>query len=265
MAKLTSAFSFTGSLDNFVAYKLPGVPGIVVRRKGGVPRHIIKTAPKYENTRRNNVEFGGRSDASGWIVRMMNPINRLADFPIHGALNALLKSVQQLDVDSDFGKRHIMLSRNRNLLQGFSLNENYPFSYVVRSAPQWSISREELSATIRLSDLVPEINFFPSPLAPHFSVICVLGVVPDLFHSSDGYAPSYPDYARIAPIMTSTPWMPCTIETHEIQLFAQFPTAPPDENFSLILSIGIRYGIPWTGNTIRQKEKSGCGVVLTVI
>lgn len=263
MAKLNSSFSFTGALDGYVAYKLPGVSGTVLRRKGGVPGHVIKTAPKYENTRRNNVEFGGRSEACGWIMRMMNPVNRLANFPFGGALNALLKPVQELDTESEFGKRHVMLSRNRNLLKGFSLNEEYPFSYVVRSAPEWSITRSELSATVRLHGFVPQINFFPSPLAPFYSVVAVLGLVPDLFHSAGRYEPSHPDYSKIAPVMTVSNWQSCTAESNQTELGLQI-SAPPDENFSLILSIGIRYGIPAAGLTIRQKEKSGCGVILSV-
>jgi hypothetical protein len=265
MAILKSPFPLIGKFDNLVAYHLSGVDGIVVRRKGGVSGHVVKTAPQYETARKNGSEFGGRSNASGWIMRMMHPVKELADGKIGGVLNAFLIPVQELDTESEFGKRHVMLTRNRDLLQGFSLNKESPFSSVVRPIPPYSISRDELSATVRVPELIPQINFFPSMAAPLFSIVAVLGVVPDVFYSSTGYQPSHSEYGHLAPVMSESPWHPCTERSAPFELSLQFTSTPPDEHFSLVLSVGIRYGSPSVRNIVKRKEKSGCGMIITAV
>ena len=264
MAKLTSASSLTGTHDNLTAYRPPGVDGIVVRRKGGVAGHIIKSAPNYENTRRNNTEFKGRSIASGWIMRMMHPVKRLADHSIGGQLNALLKPVQELDTESRLGERNVVLSRSKDLLQGYSLNNNFPFHYVVRTPPACTVSREELSATIRIPQLLPQVNFYPSPIAPVFSIMACLGVVPNLFHSSGSYT-SHDDYHKVGPVVATSPWYSCAEGCGHFDLNLRIPTPLPDQNFTLILSAGVCYGDLMSSNTIRQRKKSGCGAILAVV
>jgi hypothetical protein len=265
MAILKSSFPLTGAFDEFVAYHLPGVDGIVVRRKGGVSRHTVKTSPKYETARRNSSEFGARSDATGWIMRMMNPVKELGDGSMGGRLNGVLKPIQEGDVASEFGKRHILISRNRDLLTGFSLKKETPFGQVVRSTPAYSISRDDLSATVRLPELVPQINFFPSMVAPLYSIVAVLGVVPDLFSSTTEYHPSHKDYAHLQPVMSASPWHPCTERSEPLELSLKFSWIPPDENFSLMLSMGIRYGLPSLMNIVKKKEQSGCGMIVAVV
>ena len=61
MAKLSGPLGFEGKLQDFSAYKMKGVGGIVLRMGWGPSKKDIKTKGNYVNTRRINAEFGGRS------------------------------------------------------------------------------------------------------------------------------------------------------------------------------------------------------------
>ena len=61
MAKLSGPLSFEGKLQDFSAYKMKGVDGIVLRMGWGPSKEDIRTKDNYVNTRRINCEFGGRS------------------------------------------------------------------------------------------------------------------------------------------------------------------------------------------------------------
>jgi hypothetical protein len=103
MAKMESAFPFTGTIDNMSFYKMRGVEGVIGRKKGGPTSKRVKESKTYQNTRRNSTEFGGRSTASKWLINMMAPLKALADHNIAGELNKMLRPVQQRDVTSEWG------------------------------------------------------------------------------------------------------------------------------------------------------------------
>ncbi len=52
MAKLEEDFQFTGRIGNLSSYKMRGVDGIVVRKKGGPSKEQFETSPKLQRTRR---------------------------------------------------------------------------------------------------------------------------------------------------------------------------------------------------------------------
>src|SRR5688572_10360908 len=97
MPKLIGELQFIGSLDNLSAYKMRGSDKIILRKKGGPSKKQIKHSPKFDLTRRNNKEFGGRVKAAAHIKRILYPMLFIADYNIIGPLNALLKPIQNMD------------------------------------------------------------------------------------------------------------------------------------------------------------------------
>src|SRR5689334_12225242 len=174
MGKLTSGLSFTGSLSNLSAYKMRGHDGIIVRTKGGPSKEKIKDSPSFAMTRRNNMEFGGRSTAASWIMLGMHPHKSLADYNIAGPLQAMLKPIQELDNESEFGKRAVCISKNPKLLEGFSLNRKTMFDSVIRSPLHAQLSKEVSSAMVSVPALTSGINFFASPYYPVFCISLTL-------------------------------------------------------------------------------------------
>ncbi len=265
MARLTSDILFTGSLGNISAYKMRGVDRVILRTKGGPSSARIKKDPAFDVVRRNNAEFSGRAAASRWIMKMLWPQKALADYNIAGPLNALVKPIQELDTQSTFGQRNIILSKNKLLLQGFSLNRKNPFDSMVRAGVSYSLVQDTWNAQVNLPELLPGINFFPHPNMPFFSVQIVLGMVPDLFYRDGKYLPSSSSYHENNVAVVTTDWHATQGHQKKESLQVKLPEPPADEASSLLLSIGIRYGAMQNNGAIEQIKYAGCAKVLGVV
>ena len=264
MAKLNPNFSFTGSLGNLSAYSMKGVEGIVVRTKGGATKEKIKESPSFEFTRRLNAEFGGRATASQWIMRALWPQKALADYNMAGPVNSLVKAIQVLDTESAFGQRHIVLTKNPRLLEGFSLNRKNPFDSTLRNPVGAALSREGLSAHIDIPALLPGINFFGPNNYPMYSLQAILGIVPDLFFTANKYKPSADGYILNDYTAAVTDWYPVQQGSPALALDIQLPRVPPDASFSLMLTIGIRYGRMMDASHVQQVKHVGCAKILAM-
>ncbi len=264
MGKLSQSLQFTGTVGDVIAYRLPGSDKIIVRSKGGTTRKQIKTSAAFAGVRRNNAEFSGRASMSKRIMRMLWPQKAVADYNIAGPLNALLKPVQELDTASAWGQRHVQLSRARHLLEGFSLNKATPFDTVLRTSLKTTFVRTDAAATIVVPALLPLVNFFPAG-RPYYSMVAVLGVVPDLFFKKDKYVPSSPEYEMIQFSMATTAWTPTASASEEATLTIKLPSPLPDENCSLLLSVGIRYGQVQSDGSIQQVPRAGAAKVLALV
>lgn len=265
MGTLTSDIQFTGSVGNLTAYRMRGTDKIVVRRKGGATKERIKNGSEFDLTRRNNAEFSGRSTASRYLMRMLHPLKALADYNVAGPLNALMKPIQELDPTSELGERQVMLSKNPVILEGFSLNRNTLFESVVRAPITASISRETLSAEVTIPALRPDINFKPRTDYPLYSFQVVLGIVPDLFFSADGYRPSHPDFAKLSAVFQESGWFPTLKGCEPTTISLQRATELPNNDFTLMLSIGICYGHLTGSGSIEQVKYAGAAKVLMLI
>lgn len=265
MAILDSSFEFTGPIGNMSAYRMRGSDKIIMRKKGGASKERINKAPEFENTRRCNAEFSGRSKATRYVMRSVFLLKPLADYNIAGHLNALLKPVQQGDTVGNWGTRSIALSRNPKVLEGFSLNRKAGFESVVRPPLAVTLARETLSAHVTIPELLPGINFFPSPYHAWYSFRLTLGVIPDIHYGAHGYQLSHPDYDHLHPVYIDTPWSTTSQRSPSTTLDLQFSHSLPDASFSLILGIGIRYGTPQGGHDIHQVKHAGHARVLSVV
>ena len=179
MAKLTGSLKFTGSFDDFSAYKMRGSDDIILRRKGGPSSEDVKTKPNFENTRRNNQEFAGRSFASRIIMRQLYRLKPLADYNIAGPLNALLRRSQVNDPVNGWGERSILLSKSPQLLEGFNFNRKYTFDSMVRCPFPYTMERETGKLQISIPELLPGIHLYTPEKHPLFAFTIVFGVIPD--------------------------------------------------------------------------------------
>lgn len=263
MAKITDGSHFIGTINNLSFYKMKGVEEIVVRGKGGPSAKKVKTSKVFVNTRRNNREFGGCSTAAKQVMQMLFPLKALADYNIAGSINRLLRPAKEMDTQHDWGQRSILLSAKPDLLAGFSLNMKNPFDAVVRNPIRYELDRSLLSAVIELPALIPGINFFVPWKYPLFSFQVTLGIVPDFYYDNirEKYAMT-PGYENFYPQTKNTDWVPVSkgseAETVELSLV----DVPPDRSFTVMLSIGIRYGTIGAANTIEQVKYAGAAKVM---
>jgi hypothetical protein len=264
MAQMISNFPIIGRIGELSSYRMRGSDKIIVRMKGGADKKKIKNAPEFANTRRINSEFGGRSASSSTIMRAIFPLKALADYNIAGPLNALIKPIQVMDTESDWGQRNVYITRNPKLLEGFSLNKKNGFDTIVRNPISFTLSREERSATVNFPAMMPGINFFvPPPAKSFYSFVAVLGVVPDFKFDKDGYKAV--DKIENTSDDSMSEWYSVLRGSAAVDLTVRIPQkhfTPESENFTLLLSIGIRFGVPGINEDIKQVKYAGAGKIL---
>lgn len=265
MAKLDSTFGFSGTLGDFTAYRVPDVDGIIIRRRGGVSAHEIRFSPRFENSRRVGAEFGGRSTGTRYLNRVLRPISGLADYRFSGTLNRLLQPVQKFDKVSPYGQRHVALSRYPAVLDGFSLNKLRMFDQTLRAPVQSRILRDRLTAEVDLPEVSPRINFFWPAKASHFRFILSFGIVPDIFCSDGKYAPSSKVYDGFMPLEMKTPWCHTARGSAPETLNLVLDSSPPDDQFTLLLAVGIQFGSVIGPDEIEPLKRSGTARVLCVV
>lgn len=267
MARLLSPFEYTGKIGDVVAYRMRGVEGIVLRRKGGATRAKIEKDPRFANTRLVNAEFGARSKVAGRIAAALRPISSVADYPFLGALNALVKTVQDADTVKPLGKRSVSLSKLPSVLDGFPLNQKSCVEQVVFPSPAVSLSRENLSATISLPALFPGVNLFVPPKFSWFRVEVSIGVVPDFHKRSKHYEPSHPAYVNAGSVVSQSAWFAATERISPFTVNTRLAFNPPDENFVMVVGLAIRYGEMTRNGVIaiqKDQEDYGVGKILQV-
>ena len=242
MARISGPLAFSGTISNLSAYKMRGVEGYILRSKGGPARKIIKTAPQFEQTRKNNSEFGIRSLAARQIIRILSPLKSMGDYNIAGPLNALLRHAQQIDRESPAGERMVLLSRYPGILQAFSLNKTRHFDSIVRTSIHYEMQTEPASLKIKIPASIPSVNFFPPGNYPLYGFVAVFGVVPDVGAASK-HAIAANDFWSCWPVVNSSSWFGCSAGNAAFELnFDMPPVALPKNGCSLLLGIGIRFG-----------------------
>jgi hypothetical protein len=241
MAKLTSVFSFQGSLDGISVYKMDGVDKPVVRKKGGATKEKILYDPCFKNTRRTMGEFGGRSVASRYILEAFSPLR-----PGHGTtgrINKVLNALQKMDTASPWGRRSVALTFCPKLLQGLNISNRLLLDDILKNAVTGQIFRTELKGIVSVPPIIPGVNCMHPKSHPFFRVVAVLGIVPDLVYNEhlDEYAPQE-GFVPIAADNVETPWLQTNTPAEVVNLEVALPQAPAIEGYSLMLSVAIQYG-----------------------
>jgi hypothetical protein len=259
--------TFTGKLGDLSAYRMRGCSKIVVRRKGGPNPDELKKGANFINTRRTMSEFGGCS-RMGWHVRMtMNPIRRLADYNFGSDINSIMRRVQLQDGTSDWGRRNIILSDHARILEGFSTTQEMPrFDSIVRNPAYYTLDRATCSARVDIPELMHSINYFPQNNHASFRITATLGIVPDLFFdvAKKEYLP-HAWYNRGAfGVDASTEWHPSLEGMEATTLQLSMDQIPPEEGWTLVLSIGIEFGSLREGGRIKEVKRFGAAKILAL-
>jgi hypothetical protein len=98
-----------------------------------------------------------------------------------------------------------------------------------------------------------------------FSIAATLGVIPDLHFNDFKYRPSEEGHEKMTPVAAETSWLPVQAGLSATTLQLKIETIPPDQGFSLMLAIGIRYGAMITHTEIIQTRHAGAARVLKMV
>lgn len=267
MAKVIAGLGLgiVGTIDELSIYRMRGVDQPIIRRKGGPTKEKIKTDPELRLVRDAMSEFSGRATAGGWIMAALVKQKPLADYNIAGPLNALMIPVQKKDSVSLNGERHVRLSAYPQILNGFNLNRNNTFDSTVRFPVDYEFDRETAAAAVQVPELIPGVSFFAPEKYPWFSVQVTLGVVPDILFNggiTKKYDACHLGYYQIGAKEAVTDWHPVAQGAAATTMEVKYDKPMPDEHFTLVLAIGVRYGMQQEVDYIRQAKHAGCAKVL---
>ena len=264
---LLEGLTFTGSLGDFSAYRMRGSDKIVMRKKGGARREEIRNSPAFATTRLYMTEFGGCSRMGKHVRQSMQQHRDLADYNISGPINKIMKVVQKQDEVNDLGRRPIVLSKHTKLLEGFCLNQKYTLDSILRTSVHATVDAETGSAHIEIPRLLRDINFFPNNRHTLFRIEMTLGIAPNFtFNPKAGeYEPPAWHTNNRPSVCTYTDWHAALEGAPAMSLAVALGELPPEANYSLVLSVGIRFGFVSNKGTVEEVKRAGAAKVLMVL
>ena len=112
----------TGSIQGVSFYTVRGSDKVIMRTKGGATKKQITNSPKFEKTRKHNMEFGGCSKFGSKARKAFGGLHRIADYNVNPVLNGMGKRLMKLDTVSEVGRRNLKLSVYKQALKGFNFN-----------------------------------------------------------------------------------------------------------------------------------------------
>ena len=172
---------FSASIGGCSVYFRRDTNKLTIRTKGGPSKEMIKTAPAFQKTRNQNSEFGGCSKAAKMLRDAIGTVSHVADVNLHSQITKLVSAIRALD-DNPKGKRSIIFSRGKQLIEGFNINKATSFDSVVTSSVAFTINRNEHTAVLELPGLTPGINFKPNWTYPYYRFCLNLGIIRDMVY-----------------------------------------------------------------------------------
>ena len=268
MAIVKGFMQITGSIKGVSFYTRRGSDKVIMRTKGGATKNQIATSPKFEKTRRQMKQFSGAAKFGSISRYAFGGLHRLADYNLTPVLIKMGNNLMKLDTTSEFGKRNLMLSEYKQVLEGFNFNREFPFNTVLRISPRWEIDREHLQAVVTFPRINTDIDLLNIQKLPFFRLIIVIGTISDLAYNTElnEYKPMVYDLHGHSETLTGKWNSTQTIvpeQTMTIQM-SQEEVGFITENITVLLSMAVEFGnVGFTGEPVEVKY-AGCGKVVGV-
>lgn len=262
MAFLTGDMHFTGGLGDLCAYRLPGSDKIVVRRKSGPDSNRMKNDKAYAITRLYSQEWKASTAATAALIRSLFPLKHLSDYPYAGALNGLFRSIQNEDRSSVLGRRNVLISQYYQRVEGFSLNLKHNWESYIKHPLQFSIDRMNVKAMLQVPELIPGINFNNPDGHPLYRLVIVLGAVPDIVFNEERNEFIPAAVQEVYPVTACTAWHPAKKRIEASELTVTITDQPDLTNYTLVLSLGLEFGIPFTYTEVRPVKRYGAAKIV---
>jgi hypothetical protein len=269
MARVKQNNQYTGTIGGLSHYTRKGSDEIFVRRKGGATKDQIKRRPEFENTRRNNKEFGGCSKMSKAIRVAFFGLHHVADYNLAPALCSLMKNIQRADTEGAWGERSILLSQYKQYLVGFNFNRITRFDSVLRIPLDWKIDRENTSATVTIPEFACSLGLSMYEKHRLFRISACLGVVTDLVFNERNkeYEPVH-DTIGLGRRIESTAWFTTSstvnAQTLEMKLDLTHPEITFNASDTLILVVAVEFGAYDDFGKPMEVKGAGAGKVIGV-
>lgn len=264
MAKLIGALQFVGTIDGITVYKRWDLEKPIVRKTGHPTRKQVKTGENFAPTRRINEELSGRSKCSAYFNKILTPLKPVCGFNYMGSLNKVLVAAQKADKVSEYGKRGVLLSKSRSIVDGYSLNHRNPVETILQTPVSCSFNRGEMSVAVKVPAFVHGSNFRPIGTFPVYRVILTAGIVPDMyFDPVKGWHHKHL-FDRIWPVESYGQWRSVYEATaeQEVTLTLDYPLNGDD--YTVLVGAGISFGLVKGPENFQEVKGAGCGKVIGV-
>ena len=268
MTIIKGAFQMSGSIKGVSFYSQKGSDKVIMRTKGGANKDTIANSPKFAGLRKQQKEFGGCAKFGSLARYAFGGLHRLADYNMTPVLNGIGKNLMKLDTTSEKGRRNLKLTAHKQALEGFNFNRNYPFSSVLRVAPQWHLEREELKAVVTIPRINTDIDLQNIQKLPFFRLIVVIGTISDMAYNPtvNEYEPLVEGLHGHSAVLTGEWQTTQTILPEQTMTVQMHPTeiAEMNDKVTVLLSMGVEFGnVGYTDEPVEVKN-AGCGKVLKV-
>jgi len=245
MAVVKGINQITGTINNVTYYTIQGSDKVYLRRKGGPKKHRIETDPNYAKLRLNNSEWKGCGLMTAKFRLCLRDIKPMEDYPVSGSLNAIFKKIQKTEPELNHGKRSILLSKNKNVLNGFSFSRKQALESILKVPMEASINRESGLVSLAIPAINTRMFLYNFRSLPYFRIVVSSFGVSDVIYSEAEKAYVLEYYAFGAPLFVDkTEWLPTAGVVPAIKIDSQFPEFGPNlpDCVTLIMVVGIEFG-----------------------
>lgn len=255
-------------MANISMYKRHGSDEVIVRRKGGPKKDHIKTKPKFAEVRKNNSEWAGCAKMGSKIRVSFKIMNRIEDYAVSGALNALSKQIQKLDTEGDHGKRAIRLSQHKDMLLGFGFSSKQVLESVLRVPIETVLNRVTGEAQVIIPVVDTDMYLYNFRNLPYYRIVANLGGVSDMTISegNDEYKPTNNGYCDKKYGVYESDWIPTLGLQPAMHIHLTYPLVenPIPDEVTLLLSVGIEFGKKGYGEITQPVKYAGSGKIVRV-
>lgn len=185
MAKQTGLVRYSGTMGGVRHFKIKGLQGDFAGLIGGPNGDQIFTAPEFERTRENMNEFGGSATAGKSVrVGLSQIIKIMSDPQMTGRLTGVMKKINLEDQTEARGYRAILISQQRQYLQGFAFDRTVSLDGVFVAPFSVSHTPTRDSGTLTVPAFNPA-NLISAPAgATHFRLINTVSTVSDFEYNA---------------------------------------------------------------------------------
>lgn len=269
MARVNGIFKVTGSLQNVSFYTIKGSDKVFMRTKGGPSARRLKKGPEFELVRRHQSEWKGCVLFSQYLCSCMDSIYQMRDYNVAPVINGLAKRLVKEDAENEIGKRSILLSKARELLEGFNLNRQFPFNTVFRTSVQVEIDRLAGKMKMIIPRVVTANDLYNLQKLPFFRLTFNLSYILDMYYTSP--AERYQCYGTLTQdcgfmrMEKSTAWFSTSdvIAAQQIEIDMEVNRTEEELTHVTYLALaGIEFGTTTAGGVVVPVKHACCAKVL---
>jgi hypothetical protein len=245
MAVVRGINQITGTIENVTYYTIHGSDKVFLRRKGGPTKYRIQTDSNYAKLRLNNSEWKGCTSMIYCFREEMPDIKPIEDYPVCGSLNAIFKKIQKKEPEENQGKRSILLSQNKELLNGFCFSRKQALESIIKVPIESSINRENGQMQVDIPSINTLMQLYNFRKLPYFRLVVNLVPISDVIYSEND-SEFLPEYVVVRDETNrfKTDWLPTAGVVPAIQVNFQHPEYGPSlpDCETLILIVGVEFG-----------------------